>query len=149
MEGPFDTNIPDAASSAGGSSSFQAESSPQTASNHKDISPFEFSTHEEIEEEMSPPLRLSRCNSLSSRRGNESFASEKEEAKDEPDQSTSQFSNAIEYWLQCIGNTVGFGNVWRFPYLVFSCGGGAFLIPYLISAAIFGVPLFMLETAIG
>ena len=39
--------------------------------------------------------------------------------------------------------------MWRFPYLVFSCGGGAFLIPYMISAAIFGVPLFMMETAIG
>lgn len=44
---------------------------------------------------------------------------------------------------------MGFGNIWRFPYLLFNNGGGAFLIPYLLSVFLLGIPMLYLETAFG
>lgn len=59
------------------------------------------------------------------------------------------WSNKAEYILATIGFAVGFGNLWRFPYLCQKNGGGAFLIPYFISLVLLGIPLFFLELAIG
>ena len=51
--------------------------------------------------------------------------------------------------MSLIGFAVGFGSFWRFPYLVFKNGGGAFLLCYFIAIGVFGIPLFYLETALG
>lgn len=39
--------------------------------------------------------------------------------------------------------------MWRFPYLVYLWGGGPFLIPFFFLLAVIGIPIFLLETAIG
>ncbi|KAI5623797.1 hypothetical protein C0J50_16478, partial [Silurus asotus] len=54
-----------------------------------------------------------------------------------------------EFLLAVAGNIVGLGNVWRFPYLCYRNGGGVFLVPYLVLAVTCGLPLFLLETAMG
>uniref|UniRef100_A0A673SMV9 Transporter n=1 Tax=Suricata suricatta TaxID=37032 RepID=A0A673SMV9_SURSU len=60
-----------------------------------------------------------------------------------------RWDNRLQYLLSCIGFAVGLGNIWRFPYLCQTYGGGAFLIPYLIALVLEGIPLFHIELAIG
>nr|XP_040043687.1 sodium-dependent neutral amino acid transporter B(0)AT1-like [Gasterosteus aculeatus aculeatus] len=69
---------------------------------------------------------------------------DKEEADGRP-----KWDNKAQYILTCVGFCIGLGNVWRFPYLCQSHGGGAFMIPYLILLVVEGMPLLLLEFAIG
>ncbi|XP_036948166.1 sodium- and chloride-dependent betaine transporter-like [Acanthopagrus latus] len=68
---------------------------------------------------------------------------------EEKDENREQWRKKREYILAAAGNVVGIGNVWRFPYLCYKNGGGAFLLPYCIFALLCGVPLFLMEAVIG
>ncbi|XP_072361170.1 sodium- and chloride-dependent neutral and basic amino acid transporter B(0+)-like [Scyliorhinus torazame] len=59
------------------------------------------------------------------------------------------WSSKTEYLLSVIGCAVGLGNAWRFPYLAYRNGGGAFLIPYTLMLALVGMPVFFLECSFG
>ncbi len=51
--------------------------------------------------------------------------------------------------LAAVGSAVGLGNLWGFPYKLYSFGGGAFLIPYIIGLFVIGIPLMILEFSLG
>ncbi|XP_069716692.1 sodium- and chloride-dependent GABA transporter 2 isoform X4 [Phaenicophaeus curvirostris] len=74
---------------------------------------------------------------------------EKETEKEDRTLERGQWNNKLEYVLSVAGEIIGLGNVWRFPYLCYKNGGGAFFIPYLIFLFACGIPVFFLETALG
>ncbi|MCK4225794.1 sodium-dependent transporter [candidate division WOR-3 bacterium] len=59
------------------------------------------------------------------------------------------WDNRMAFILASIGSAIGLGNIWRFPYIAYRYGGGAFLIPYLVALFTAGIPLLMLEFTLG
>ena len=51
--------------------------------------------------------------------------------------------------LAAMGSAIGLGNIWRFPYIAYENGGGAFIIPYLVALLSAGIPLLFFDYAIG
>jgi NSS family neurotransmitter:Na+ symporter len=59
------------------------------------------------------------------------------------------FSSRRVFILAAIGSAVGLGNIWRFPYVAYENGGGAFVVPYLVALLTAGIPFLLLDYAIG
>ncbi|XP_055865027.1 sodium- and chloride-dependent glycine transporter 1-like isoform X2 [Biomphalaria glabrata] len=51
----------------------------------------------------------------------------------------------FEFLFSALGSMVGLGNIWRFPYVCYRNGGGAFLIPFFVAMVVCGCPLLFLE----
>jgi neurotransmitter:Na+ symporter, NSS family len=60
-----------------------------------------------------------------------------------------QWSGQLGFLLAAIGSAIGLGNIWRFPGVAYENGGGAFLIPYLVALLTAGIPILLLDYALG
>lgn len=60
-----------------------------------------------------------------------------------------RFSSRLGFILISAGCAIGLGNVWRFPYITGEYGGGAFVLLYLLFLLIMGIPIVVMEFAVG
>ena len=60
-----------------------------------------------------------------------------------------QWGSRAGFILAAVGSAIGLGNIWRFPYMAYENGGGAFLIPYLFAMITAGIPFMILEFSMG
>ena len=61
----------------------------------------------------------------------------------------SEWNSNITFILAMIGSAVGLGNIWRFPNVLYSNGGGSFMIPYIVSLFLLGISFVLVEYAVG
>ncbi|MCQ1537044.1 sodium-dependent transporter [Methanosarcina sp. KYL-1] len=59
------------------------------------------------------------------------------------------WNTRVGFILAAVGSAVGLGNIWRFSYMAYENGGGAFLIPYFVAILTAGIPLMILEFGLG
>ena len=60
-----------------------------------------------------------------------------------------QWGSRAGFVLAAVGSAIGLGNIWRFPYMAYENGGGAFLIPYIFALLTAGIPFMILEFGLG
>lgn len=60
-----------------------------------------------------------------------------------------QWGTRTGFILAAVGSAIGLGNIWRFPYMAYDNGGGAFLIPYFFALLTAGIPIIILEFGVG
>lgn len=60
-----------------------------------------------------------------------------------------QWGTRAGFIMAAAGSAIGLGNIWRFPAVAYENGGGAFFIPYLFALLTAGIPILVMEFAIG
>lgn len=60
-----------------------------------------------------------------------------------------QWGSRLGFILAAVGSAIGLGNIWRFPYMAYENGGGAFFIPYLFAMLTAGIPFMIMEFSLG
>lgn len=60
-----------------------------------------------------------------------------------------QWGSNLSFVLAMIGSAVGLGNIWRYPYVLYYNGGGAFYIPYIVAILVLGIPFLFMEYGVG
>ncbi|WP_064603353.1 sodium-dependent transporter [Photobacterium sp. J15] len=60
-----------------------------------------------------------------------------------------QWGSRAGFILAAVGSAIGLGNIWRFPYMAYENGGGAFFIPYLFAMLTAGIPFMLMEFSLG
>ena len=60
-----------------------------------------------------------------------------------------EWNSNLAFMMAMIGSAVGLGNIWRFPNVLYSNGGGSFMIPYIVAIFLLGVSFILVEYALG
>lgn len=60
-----------------------------------------------------------------------------------------QWGTRAGFIIAAISSAIGLGNIWRYPYIAYDNGGGAFLIPYFVALLTAAIPILMMEYAMG
>ena len=60
-----------------------------------------------------------------------------------------KFASRLGFILISAGCAIGLGNVWRFPFITGKYGGAAFVLVYLVFLVILGLPIMVMEFAVG
>ena len=60
-----------------------------------------------------------------------------------------KFGSRLGFILISAGCAIGLGNVWRFPYITGQYGGAAFVLIYLFFLLVLGLPIMVMEFAVG
>jgi NSS family neurotransmitter:Na+ symporter len=64
-------------------------------------------------------------------------------------QKRENFSSRLGFILISAGCAIGLGNIWRFPYVTGTYGGGAFVLIYILFLLILGLPIMIMEFSVG
>ncbi len=67
----------------------------------------------------------------------------------QPARKRETWNSQTAFLIAAIGSAIGLGNIWRFPGVAYSNGGGAFLIPYVVALLVIGVPILLLDYSVG
>lgn len=59
------------------------------------------------------------------------------------------FGSRFGYIMVAAGAAIGLGNIWKFPYLAYGGGGGAFVAVYIVLCILLGHTVVEMETAVG
>lgn len=68
---------------------------------------------------------------------------------DNSSQTRGSFSSRLGFILASAGSAIGLGNLWKFPYVAGTSGGGLFFIIYMLFMVILGIPIIFTEISIG
>ncbi len=60
-----------------------------------------------------------------------------------------QWGSQFGFLMAAIGSAIGLGNIWRFPGVAYTNGGGAFIVPYVVALLTAGIPVLFLDYSIG
>ncbi len=67
----------------------------------------------------------------------------------DPQNQRESFGSRLGFILVSAGCAIGIGNVWRFPTVTGQCGGGIFVLFYLLFLVLMGLPVLTMELAVG
>ena len=60
-----------------------------------------------------------------------------------------EWTGQFGFIMAAIGSAIGLGNIWRFPGVAYTNGGGAFMIPYVVALLTAGIPMLLLDYSLG